>query len=164
MEPEHFFHARPQNRFFVEVDLFRDLKETIGIQIGGQCYSQQVLYLNIPNTCYWCQSYEHKIRDYLLVVSRVKLHLRSLPLYAPLRLLRMRMDGLQWFAKEIVLRLLLRSSLLLLLCSCNHKSQLSCCRNPQLNHSCKLFQTLVLRGKVWLLRVFSILCGFAILT
>ena len=31
-----------------------------------------MLYLNLPNTCYRCQSAEHKIKDYPLATPRVK--------------------------------------------------------------------------------------------
>ena len=35
-------------------------------------FSQKVLYLNLPNTYYRCQSMEHKIRDCPLAMPRVK--------------------------------------------------------------------------------------------
>ena len=62
-EPEKFFNARPQRRICIEVDLSKDLKDSMEIQVGAQTFSQKVLYLNLPNTCYRCQSVEHKIWD-----------------------------------------------------------------------------------------------------
>ena len=72
MEPEKFFNDRPQQRVCVEVDLSKDLKDAVEIQIGAQTFSQKVLYLNLPNTYYRCQSAEHKIWDCPLVTPRVK--------------------------------------------------------------------------------------------
>ena len=71
-EPEKFFNACPQRRICIEVDISKDLKDSVEIQVGAQTFSQKVLYLNLPNTCYRCQSAEHKIRDYPLVTPRVK--------------------------------------------------------------------------------------------
>ena len=70
-DPEKFFNARPQHRVFIEVDLSKDLKDSVKIQVGTQTFSQKVLYLNLPNTCYRCQSTKHKIQDCPLVTPRV---------------------------------------------------------------------------------------------
>ena len=53
-EPEIFFNACPQRHFCIEVDLSKDLKDSVEIQIGTQTFAQKVLYLNLPNTCYRC--------------------------------------------------------------------------------------------------------------
>ena len=63
MELDKFFNARPQCRVCVEVNLSRDLKEYGEIQIGATTFTQKVLYLNLPNTCYSFQSAIHKIKD-----------------------------------------------------------------------------------------------------
>lgn len=78
-EPENFFNAHPQQCVCVKVDLSKDLRDSVEIQIEAQTFSQKVLYLNLPNTCYRCQSTEHKIRDFPLATPRVKL----LPKMAP---------------------------------------------------------------------------------
>ena len=53
-EPENFFNARPQQCVCVKIDLSKDLKDAMEIQIGAQTFSQMVLYLNLPNTSYRC--------------------------------------------------------------------------------------------------------------
>jgi hypothetical protein len=63
VEPDKFFNAQPQWRVCVEVDLSRDLKDIVEIHIGATTFMQKVLYLNLPNTCYRCQSVKHKIKD-----------------------------------------------------------------------------------------------------
>ena len=57
-EHDKFFNAHPQRHICVEVDLSKDLKDSVEIQIGAQTFSQKVLYLNLPNTCYSCQFVE----------------------------------------------------------------------------------------------------------
>lgn len=78
-EPEKFFNARPQRRVCIEVDLSKDLKDSVEIQIGAQTFSQKVLYLNLPNTYYRCQSEELKIRDCPLATPRVKPQPKAAP-------------------------------------------------------------------------------------
>ena len=53
-EHENFFNAFPQRCVCIEVDLCKDLKDAMEIQIGAQTFSQKVLYLNLPNTCDRC--------------------------------------------------------------------------------------------------------------
>ncbi|XP_057871173.1 uncharacterized protein LOC131077647 [Cryptomeria japonica] len=72
LEPNHFFNACPQKRVCVEVDLSRDLKEIVDIQVGDNTFTQKVLYLNLPNTCYRYQSTNHKIRDCPLATPKLK--------------------------------------------------------------------------------------------
>lgn len=62
------FNAHPQRIFCIEVDLSCDLKETIYIYVGDHTFTQKVLSLNLPSSCYQCQSGDHKIRDCLLVM------------------------------------------------------------------------------------------------
>ena len=38
-EPENFFNAHPQRRVCIEVDLSKDLKDFVKIQIGAQTFS-----------------------------------------------------------------------------------------------------------------------------
>ena len=70
-EHDFFFSSHPQKCICVDVDLSKDLKDFVKIQIGSQTFSKKVLYLNLPNNCYGCQSVEHKIRDCPLGVPRV---------------------------------------------------------------------------------------------
>ena len=67
-EHDKFFNAHPQRHIYVEVYLYKDLKDSIEIQVGSDMFSQNILYLNLPNTYYRCQSAEHKIRDFPLLV------------------------------------------------------------------------------------------------
>ena len=53
---ENKFNAHPQKRICVEVDLSKDLKDSMEIKIGFQAFSQKMLYLSLPNTCYRCHS------------------------------------------------------------------------------------------------------------
>lgn len=68
-KPHKFYTARPQHRVFVEVDLAKDLKETINIQVGDTQFSQQILYINLLNTFFHCQSVDHMIQECLLMAS-----------------------------------------------------------------------------------------------
>ena len=77
---EIFFNARSQRHVCVEVDLSKDLKDSMEIRVGPQTFCQKVLYLNLPNTCYRCQSVEHKIKDCPLAMRKVKGKDSSTPL------------------------------------------------------------------------------------
>lgn len=63
VEPDKCFNVCPQQRVCVEVDLSRDLKDSMEIHIGATTFTQKVLYLNLLNTCYRCQFADHKIKD-----------------------------------------------------------------------------------------------------
>lgn len=63
LELDKFFNTPPQRSVCVEVNLSRNLKDTMEIQIAGTTFTRKVLYLNLLNICYRCQSAEHKIRD-----------------------------------------------------------------------------------------------------
>lgn len=72
LEHDYFLNSHPHKRLCVEVDLSRELKESIEIQVGDTTFTQKVFYLNLPNTYYRCQSAEHKIKDCPLAVPRTK--------------------------------------------------------------------------------------------
>lgn len=72
MEPKKFYSSCPQCQVCVEVDLSKDLKESMHIQIGQIYCSQHVQYINIPDTCYLCQNSNHKIKDCSLTSQQPK--------------------------------------------------------------------------------------------
>ncbi|KAH9324110.1 hypothetical protein KI387_004288 [Taxus chinensis] len=41
----------------------QDLKDTLDIQVGDTRFAQKVLYINLPNTYFRCQSTDHMIKD-----------------------------------------------------------------------------------------------------
>ena len=64
----NFFQCSSSKCICIEIDLSKDLKDFVEIQIGSQTFGKKVLYLNLPTTCYRCQSVEHKIGDFPLAV------------------------------------------------------------------------------------------------
>lgn len=68
IELDRFFQAQPQKWVCIEVDLSKDLKDSVDIQIGALWHTQKVTYFNLPNTCYRCHSADHKIKDCSLAV------------------------------------------------------------------------------------------------
>ena len=58
------------------------LKNPWKIQIGATTFTHKVLYLNLPNTCYRCQSTSHKIKDCPLLERNCSLVQDSKPALA----------------------------------------------------------------------------------
>lgn len=56
----------------MKVDLVKDLKEFIDIEIDDTRFRQRVVYVNLSNTCYRCQFVAHKIKDCPLMVDKFK--------------------------------------------------------------------------------------------
>lgn len=54
------------------MDLTKEFKEFIDINIGEIYIPQRILYINLPNTCYYYQSTSHKIKDFLVMVEKFK--------------------------------------------------------------------------------------------
>lgn len=80
LEPVKIFSPRPNRRMCVKVNLSCDLEESIKLQLkGGEIYRQRVVYINLPNTYFRCQSSAHKIKDYPLMEGRVRPQPQSTP-------------------------------------------------------------------------------------
>lgn len=56
----------------VEIDIFKELKETINIQFGGYCFLYFVMYLNFPSTCFYYHYFYHNIKVFPLENPRTK--------------------------------------------------------------------------------------------
>jgi len=60
-ELERFFSAQSSLQVCVKVDLTCDLPKFVDINIGEEGLRQRVEFIGLPNTCYRCQSLDHKI-------------------------------------------------------------------------------------------------------
>jgi hypothetical protein len=54
-EIEWFYHPQPYHRVFIRVNLSKDLKEFVLIEIGNRVHYQLVQYIDFPNTCFCYQ-------------------------------------------------------------------------------------------------------------
>lgn len=56
----------------VKIELANNLKDFMSIKVDDTIIKQHVLYVNLLNTCYRCQSSIHKIEDCPLMVEKFK--------------------------------------------------------------------------------------------
>lgn len=72
-EPLMLYYVLPTIRVCVKVDLLKDPHKSIDLEIGDHYFRKWVVYINMLNTFYLCQSIGHKIKDYPLIEVILKL-------------------------------------------------------------------------------------------